>query len=126
MTENTLKALKIYKASLSKNNLEEGKTYKINYNLKSFTGETFQAKTVKPMIFIDSFEVSPVLLLEFSGQNNNEEGFISFSEPSIILDKYDRDSILTKVENIQESDNYNPSLLKEILKKIGVSNDSKN
>lgn len=124
MKENTLKAVKKYREYLQKNNLEEGTLYEVNYELKSFIGFKEKADYVKPIILIDTFEISPIL--EFKFYNKTEEvGSVNFLEPSLILDQYDKAAIKDDFEELLESEEYNIALLKKAIKKINLKGVSK-
>ena len=119
MTENTINALKVYKTILSKNKIEEGKSYKVDYELKSFTGEAFKAYLVKATIFIDNFEIAPMILFEFFG-GENKSGIISFADPKLVIDHYDKDAIRSSFDELIESEQYDISLIKDAIKKINL------
>lgn len=118
MKENTIKALKLYKTFLEKHKLEENKEYKANFELKTLIGKQ-AIQSVKPSIIIDIAELSPMVMFDCFGKDGYVGAF-GFMEPSVILDKYDKDAIISEMtENISSLD-YDIKLGKQILDKISL------
>mgnify|MGYP006956012010 CR=1 FL=1 len=118
MTDNTANAIKAYKTFLTKNKLKEAKEYSVDFELKSYLDKDKISK-VKPMIVIDSFELSPMIMFECY----NDKGLVGsfgFADSKYILDKYDKDGIITNIENDICTHDYDVKLVKDILDKIKI------
>lgn len=118
MNDNTALALKTYKEALEKCALAEMKTYKASCDIKTYT-DTFKAISVTPFIHIDQFEIAPMLVLEFSNAEG-ETVLLNFADASVVSDHYDRDAILKSIENLSAYEEYDLSLLKELVDKIHI------
>lgn len=118
MKENTTKALKVYNEFLDKFKLKEGAEYGVNFELKTLIGKQ-AIQSVKPSIIIDIAELSPMVMFDCFGKDGYVGAF-GFMEPSVILDKYDKDAIISEMtENISSLD-YDIKLGKQILDKINL------
>ena len=117
MIENTAKALKYYRALLTKNNLEEGKDYEAKFTFKAYC-DTYEITKVKCYINFDNFELSPMIVFECFAKDEYA-GTFGIAEPKYILDKYDREAIMDTIEDMNNHD-YNVKLFKKILDKIKI------
>lgn len=117
MTENTEKAFKKYRSLLTKNKLEEGKIYDCNFQMRNYL-EICNIDKVKPVLFVSSYETSPLLVLECY-EKEESKTMIDLADPSFILDKYDSMCIIDKAdEELKSSVIYDVKELKDIIKKI--------
>lgn len=106
-------ANKFYEGILKKLKINLGETYSCNFAIKNMLGENINIDCFSFEILNDSFDLSPMLNCSFL-----EKGNIYFAEPSLILDKYDKNGIIESLEDLKLSNTYNVNLLKNFLKII--------
>lgn len=117
MTENTEKAFKKYRSLLTKNKLKEGETYDCNFQMRNYL-EVCNIDKIKPVLFVSSYETSPLLVLECY-EKEEFKTTIDLADPSFTLDKYDSMCIIDKADDeLKSSIIYDVKEVKDIIKKI--------
>lgn len=116
MKENTEKAFEAYRLVLKKNKLKENVNYTVDFDIMFFS-QTLHISKINFEVFIDNFELSPILLANCI--NDKESCCVSFASPEFIIDKYDRDNIYTS-SNFISPHTYDLSFFKSFTKKINL------